>query len=264
MQAIVDHQQELTHKLAQAAEKGLSRAKLLGSGKAKAAREEVLAELLASGKAIDIGTAKSPKFVLVENDRRLENTCAAVEAKALPGVPRACREAQLFKGVKAAADIRARALESLLRGGRLVRMQSGAKWDKALFVHAAALPPLPTPASEMHAARDTPAGTMEARAEALPAIPATPPNAETRENFEVEVRAAYAALARESGFADVLISELQARAGVPLGTLQPWLLEASRRGAVLPGRGDWSLASEAARRAAISVRGEPHLRVRFA
>jgi hypothetical protein len=94
-------------------------------------------------------------------------------------------------------------------------------------------------------------------------MPPTRAGADAPGDPGTKIRAAYDALARESGFADVLVSDLQSRSGVPLEALGPWLLEASRRGAVLPGRGDWSLASETARRSAIAINGEPHLRVRF-
>lgn len=77
------------------------------------------------------------------------------------------------------------------------------------------------------------------------------------------VRKAYRALVRESGFSDVLISELHQRCGVAPEALKTWLLQESRAGRVLPTRGDWSIADAEARAAAIEIGGEPHLRVRI-
>jgi hypothetical protein len=78
-----------------------------------------------------------------------------------------------------------------------------------------------------------------------------------------KVRSAYNEIKQNSGFRDVLISDLQQRSGVPLKPLQDWLRQESRNGTVNPTKGDWSLSNENDRNAAIQVAGEPHLRVQL-
>ncbi len=76
---------------------------------------------------------------------------------------------------------------------------------------------------------------------------------------------AYRRLARESGgFPDVKISALQAALGpAAAGTLAAELIASWRRGEATLSLGDWSLASEETRAAAVEMDGEKYLLVRF-
>lgn len=80
---------------------------------------------------------------------------------------------------------------------------------------------------------------------------------------ESAIHRAYRALVAQDGWSDVRISDLSARSGVPPERLGPWIKEQARAGKAIPSRGDWSLSRPKDKAAAIEVRGEPHLQVRF-
>ncbi|WP_174582651.1 hypothetical protein [Candidatus Methylacidithermus pantelleriae] len=73
----------------------------------------------------------------------------------------------------------------------------------------------------------------------------------------------YQELVTARGFLYVRIAELAWKAQVPLEPLQAWLLEQSSMGKAHLSRGDWSLATQEERRAAIYLDGQPHLLVRL-
>ncbi|MGD9897309.1 MAG: hypothetical protein AB7T14_09590 [Candidatus Methylacidiphilaceae bacterium] len=77
------------------------------------------------------------------------------------------------------------------------------------------------------------------------------------------VQASYRKIVDEEGFLDVRIADLAARAEAPLEPLKAWLLEESRAGRAHLARGDWSLATEEERKAAVSLDGRPYLLVRL-
>ena len=74
----------------------------------------------------------------------------------------------------------------------------------------------------------------------------------------------YRRLVRESGgFPDVKISALQAAVGDGSGALATELVARWRRGEATLSMGDWSLASEETRAAAVELNGERYLLVRL-
>lgn len=75
------------------------------------------------------------------------------------------------------------------------------------------------------------------------------------------VRRAYRELVQGTGFPAVEIVALQQGAGVIADELKEWLLGEYRAGRALLSLGDWSLADEAARAAAVELGGEKYLRV---
>jgi len=77
------------------------------------------------------------------------------------------------------------------------------------------------------------------------------------------VRASYRALVARTGFPAVEIVALHRETGLPLHDMQAWLHAEHRAGRAVFGLGDWSLADDAARAAAIELRGERHLLVRL-
>ena len=90
-------------------------------------------------------------------------------------------------------------------------------------------------------------------------IPSAAPSSPAPEVSWDQLHRAYETVVRESGFSDVLIVDLQRACAIPLDRLKPFLLTQSRAGRLTPSRGDWSLADEAARGAAIELGGEPYL-----
>lgn len=212
-----------TETLRQAGERGLTRSRL---GKLLSGLS-VIDEWLKNRRIVDVGTPKTPRYVLSENDRRLERACEMILARATPGRTSVFNAAKLRKGApKAVAD---EAISALVERRQLFIIQPG---KTVYYLHARSIAPL--------------LGAEEARK--------LRPDA---------VREAYAGLVREGGFADVPIHQLAGRSGAPLEDLTAWLLAESRAGRAAPTRGDWSLANASARAAAIDIRGEPHLQIRL-
>jgi hypothetical protein len=229
--------------------------KLRQTRDAKAAAEDALRQavqrLEADREAVNFGTDKSPCYVLAEFDSRLALACETLESMATPGRATVYNLAALRKGhlkpvTKAIVD---EAIEKLLREHRLIAIQPG---KTIFYLHARSVAPL--------ISFDWATDSGSARPEEASHSPTIPRG----DVFSPEAaRAAYSELVREGGFADVPISELHRRSGMPLADLQAWLLEQSREGRAAPTRGDWSLAGRESRAAAIDVRGEPHLQVRL-
>jgi len=238
-----DPAEELIAKLDAAGSAGLNK-KALGLAKA-GPEQEALARLLDEGKAVNIGTAKNPLYVLAQHYEPLEIAYSSVESKALPGTPRLFARKDLAKGCTGPAlEKLDEAIALLVQEKKLVRIQHG---KTILFLHAAGVIP------HLH---------FPALADGKPAVVAAERSTETSVPVE-KLRETYQEIVRDGGFSDVLISDLQKRSGVPLTALKPWLREESRAGRVLPTRGDWSLADADSRMAALEIAGEPHLRVRL-
>ncbi|MDQ3622357.1 MAG: hypothetical protein M3463_07705 [Verrucomicrobiota bacterium] len=77
------------------------------------------------------------------------------------------------------------------------------------------------------------------------------------------IREAYRTLAARTGFPAVEIAALQRATGAPLDALRPWLLDEYRQGRAVFSSGDWSLAEEATRAAALQVGDARYLLVRL-
>ncbi len=234
---------ELIQNLENAGRLGLTKARLI-MGKGRAAKAAALQRLLGASQVANLGTDKKPVFVLREFYKPAEIAREAVEAKATAGVPRLFSKREISKGCAGAVlGCVDEALSALVAERRLIRLQRG---KSIYFLHSASIEPPARLAAPLAAQRGgIPNGAEE---DALP---------------EEQVRQAYSAIARETGFSDVLISDLQKRSGVLLDCLKPWLIEQSRAGGVLPTRGDWSLADSEARAASLTINSEPHLRVRI-
>ena len=225
---------EILGQLESAGLAGLKKTPLLGKARSKGHAEKLaeLERLLARREIVNLGTEKSPRFVLRKFFDPLEQARAAVEAKAIPGTARLYTARELGKGlVKPAMESLAEAIRLLQHEKKLVRLQRA---RSVYYVHAVSL------ASQVNAG--------------------PPPAAEI--SWE-PLRQAYDALVRASGYSDVLIADLQSASAIPLESLKPFLLAQSRAGRLVPSRGDWSLADAAARAAALELHGEPYLRVRL-
>lgn len=190
-----------------------------------------LAQLETEGAVVNIGTEKTPRYLLPALDRRLDRAGEAILARATPGQPTVFNAAALRKG--RARGIKRplidQSIAALVARRELFVIQAG---KSVYYLHARSIAPL------------------------LGLAPA--------DAFQPEhVREAYATLVREGGFADVTIHQLAQRSGAALDALKPWLQAESRAGRAAPTRGDWSLADAPARAAAIDIRGEPHLQIRL-
>ena len=230
-----DPSAELLARLAAAGAAGLKKTPLLGQGKqARATKLAALDALVARREVVRIGTEKSPAFVLRRCYDPLAQACAAIEARAVPGVARLYTDREFGVGLPGHVKERvADAIHLLHDAKKLVRVQRA---RSVYYLHMAALGPL--------------AG----------AVPPGPPPGEP--SWE-QVRRAYESVVREGGFSDVLIVDLQRACGVAPEDLRPFLLAQSRAGRLVPSRGDWSLADAPARAAALELQGEPYLRVRL-
>ena len=185
---------------------------------------------------------KSAKSTKPRDALKLARAC--IEAKATPGTITVFSKRELAAGC--ARDVLKKvnvAIAVLLEERKLFRIAHG---RTVFYLHAASIASLVRSPAKKKSQSPQPASLA-------PVF------------FPAErVRDAYRELTRETGFSDVLISELQRRAGIGFEALAPWLLQESRAGRALPTRGDWSIADSEARASAIQIAGEPHLRVRFA
>jgi hypothetical protein len=231
----------LLRKLADVGQTGLAMSKLLGTGKKTLpARREALQKLLESRKVGNLGTEEKPRYVLDRFFKPLELSYAAVEAKATPGKATTYLASELAKGCAGAVREKVNeAIRILVGEKKLLRLQRG---KTVLYLHADSIRTLVN--------FSTPNET--ATTEYAP-----------QDTLHVRIARSCQELARESGFSDVRISDLQSRSGVELEELKSWIVEQSRAGKVLPTRGDWSLADAEARGAAVEIGGEQHLRVRM-
>ena len=214
------------------------------TSEAKADAERAIRQTLAGTEAaeeiINLGTAKTPRYLLPEFDRRLEAAHQIIDGKATPGRATLYKAAALFKGHRKGVtrDIIERAVARLVGSGHLIEVRSG---KSVGYLHARSILPLIPPDLR----------------------PAAEGGGDDALFSSETVRSVYDTLTREIGFADVPIAELQGRSATPLDALHAWLREESRAGRAVPTRGDWSLAGEQTRAAALHLRGEPHLQIRL-
>jgi hypothetical protein len=77
------------------------------------------------------------------------------------------------------------------------------------------------------------------------------------------VLTAYREIVNATGLSNVLVEELRRHLQTPINKLAEMLVQECRAGRAVLSRGDWLLASEATRAAAVHIDGEPHLIIRF-
>ncbi|MGH8524186.1 MAG: hypothetical protein ACREXY_08225 [Gammaproteobacteria bacterium] len=209
---------------------GLTRSALgvRGTSNAAKAYREALSGLESALLIGNLGTRSTPRYVLREHYCPLELAYAHMEAKAVPGNPKLYVATELRRGLKGAPNDKAEeAIKHLVRDGKLLRLARG---STAFFLHKASLS---GPVSEM------------------PTL--------TRDR----VLAAYREIVNATGLSNVLVEELRRRLQAPINELAEMLVQECRAGRAVPSRGDWLLASEATRAAAIHIGGQPHLIIRF-
>lgn len=77
------------------------------------------------------------------------------------------------------------------------------------------------------------------------------------------LREAYRELVQASGFADVPIAALQEASGAGKAELEAWIRQEHEHGRIVLSLGDWSLADERRRAAAVVIAGDPYLYLRW-
>lgn len=158
----------------------------------------------------------------------LDLAYAHIEAKAVPGNPKLYIASELRRGLKGAPNDKAEeAIKLLIRDGILLRLPRG---STAFFLPTASLRGA---VSEMQ--------TL------------------TRER----VLTAYREIVNATGLSNVLVEKLRRHLQTPINKLAEMLVQECRAGRAVLSRGDWLLASEATRAAAVHIDGEPHLIIRF-
>ena len=244
------HRDEILQKLEKAGETGLNQSKLQGARTSKSydAKKQALHELLAKRDIGNLGTESKPRYVLIRFFNPLEKAYAAILKKATPGKVSTFLESELRKGSAGAIAAKVgEAIELLVAEKRLIRIKRG---KSTFYLHAASIESL------VNFGDSASGAGSQVEADGSPEASGT--------QLDIEaLTVAYQELVRETGFSDVRISALQHRSGAPLAALKSWILAQSRAGKISPTRGDWSLADEAERAAAVEIAGEPHLRVRF-
>ncbi|MGV3533997.1 MAG: hypothetical protein ACO1QR_16635 [Chthoniobacteraceae bacterium] len=188
---------------------------------------------------VDRSKAK-PKYYLAEyrpqgpSPEAVAEKMAALAASTHPGILGAT---ELKKALAAKEKtLFAAAVTLLLGGGTFLVLRSG---KKELYLH---LPSVRVAGSAV--------------------VEKVPERAEGQID-EAAIRSAYERLVAQTRFPAVEIAALQQMAGLPLSSLQPWLLQEYHAGRAVLSAGDWSLSDESTRAAAIHDRGERFLLVRF-
>ncbi|MEA3209098.1 MAG: hypothetical protein QOE70_2155 [Chthoniobacter sp.] len=137
------------------------------------------------------------------------------------------------------------AVDGLAGERRLIRLRRG---KTELLAHAASL------RRELGDAFDAPESVAPISAGLPPVAVEVQPEA---------IREAYRTIASHTGLPAVRISALHRAVDLPLGDLQRWLVNEYQQGRAVLSFGDWSLADEATRAAAVEVGGERYLLVRL-
>ncbi|WP_395745632.1 hypothetical protein [Prosthecobacter sp.] len=224
-------------KLEAAGDTGLTKSSLT---KISGSANKVFARLVSERAVMNLGTSKKTLYVLAKHYRPLELAYALLEKKAMPGKAVLFLSKELERGcVGAVKKAVPEAIKRLIQDKKLISVQRG---RSRYYLHSASI------------------------RSCLNLNDAEPPTKTAEADHLIDegvIRQAYDSLVQEAGYADVRISDLQQRSGVQLDTLKPWLLNQSREGRIAPTRGDWSLAGEDEKAAAIQIDGQPHVRIRF-
>jgi len=256
------HKEKIVAKLRKAGAKGSS---ALWAASASANVREAIekdAAKLESESVIVIDRASAKwKYYLAEfapKTPSIEDVCERLEAFAESRYPEILSSLEVKKALdKSSSGFLEDALARLIAEARLIRLRRG---KSVFFVSARALREALSGSAEPKAESAQPAS--EVHSKSTLDIPAPAGNGVVAFDSE-RVRAAYQALVDDSGIPSVKIETLRQDTGLPLPELQQWLLEEYHHGRAVLSFGDWSLSDEAARSAAIELRGERYLLVRL-
>ncbi|MCC6354203.1 MAG: hypothetical protein IT577_09975 [Verrucomicrobiae bacterium] len=224
--------------LRRAAGRGASLAQL-GVRRNDDARHRALRALVGAGDAVVFGDGRDALAILADRAPSKEALAKKIDARASLKRAAVLGREDMAAWCSAAEEyLLDAALRSLVKSGRLVALRRG---GSVLYGHA---------------------DSLGAKGPMPPAAP-PPPEPPVAHEPRFRIIGAYRRLVEQGGFSDVVIADLRREAGMAQEELAAWLLEQSRMGRAHLGRGDWSLADDAARQAAVTAAGEPHLRVRL-
>ena len=219
------------------------------SSEQQALYAEVLGEMLASASVARISGGPKPKYFAREFAPNAARAGAKIEQYAALKHPLLLAPAGLKKALSPVEKpFLAEAIQRLQSDLRLIRLRYG----KA-FVYAHA--------DSLRAVLGT-AISHVAPASATPEPPLLHPASVTGLDPR-KVREGYRSLVGRTGFPDVEIAALHREAGGTLSDFKAWLLAELHAGRADLYLGDWSLADEATRAAAIEAGGERYLLVRL-
>lgn len=231
---------DLTGKLKFAGAGGLRKAKVV-SGKPSSDRYRVcrqaLQDLEQAGEVLNIDTVKRPLYVLAAFAPTLESVSDKISAHAAKdgGLIFTLKD---FEKVCLASEraFLPEALKWLLAERRLVRVR---RRQSVFYLSPEAIVPVPAEPPPLQTDKQVSAG------------------------YEQAVVQAYRLIVSRENWKDVRISDLQRESGVPLDDLKILVLEKCRCGQATVSSGDWSLADEEYKKAALYIDDRPYLRVRF-
>jgi len=235
---------------------GIASSKLVDTKKAalKAERLAQLADLLASGGIQEQRKGKVVRYWL-EGQRPVEMTAEEKADEVLRRVLPEQRRGRLFTRAKIQSEllkglvVKEPAVQTCLRlleqQRLLIKLTDG---TKAFYTY---LPALREWLAE--------AGPLEGEATVEPESTA---EGESEVNL-LKVVEAYRAVRVQRRMPDIEIARLQEALACSADDIKPLVQQLCEQGVFIPGKGDWSFASPAARAAAILVQNEPYLFVRM-
>lgn len=247
-------------RLRAAGDSGLSASQLVDTKKAalRADRQKLIAQLLAAGEVQQQRKGSTVRYwlqgqmpVQVTPEEKADEALRRLLPEQRRGrlFTQAKIQSELLKGLGIKAPAVLTCLRLLEQQRLLVRFTDGAK---IYFAYAPALRDWLD--AEGHPMPEEPAA----------APPAEPPVAPPAPSFgAAQVIDAYRAVRAQRRMPDVEIARLKEALGCTPEQIKPLVLQLCEQGVFIPGKGDWSFASPAARAAAILVQNEPYLFVRM-
>lgn len=224
---------ELTQRLASASPDGLrtGQLKMPASGTVKGKKyRQTLKRLCAEKQIVNLGSAQRPMYLLKEHFRPIERASNTLLAFARDSGRKLVSLSQFKKCV--APGLRpycADAVAELTSSGRLLELRWAAH---SLYCHP-------------------------------DVVSATDQQVDPSHLTEM-IERAYDSVVQDRGYPDVLIHDIhQHLQEVKVGDLVQYLQEACAQGRAIPSEGDWSLSTEEERQSAVTIGGDPHLRIRL-
>ena len=224
---------ELKQRLTGARQEGLRVGQLnlpaSGTKKGKQYRQ-ILRRLCTEKQIANLGTTQRPIYILHEDFRPIERASNALLAFARDSGRKLVSMSQFKKSVTPGLrPYCADAVAELSASGRLIEFRWAAH---SLYCHPDVIP--------------------------LADHQSDPPQ------LTELIERAYDTVVQDRGYPDVLIHDIhQHLQGVKVGDLVQYLQDACARGKAIPSEGDWSLSTEEERQSAVTIGGDPHLRIRL-
>jgi hypothetical protein len=242
---LATYKQGIINKLREAGAKGLNKTQL--GIKSKSPKDSAVKSLEKEQKIANLETGNKTLYVLKEFYKPLEMAYNRVE-KAVLSKPGLFSKSAVFKECEKGCPGKVRkeienAVDWLVKENKLLKLKYR---NFFLYLHVSkiqSLLPAVDPVSELQAAPQE--------------------NKKLPELNRERVLEAYRKVSQRVGFSNIEIYQLQQELGIPIEQLKEFLLNESRNGTAFPSFGNWQLASEASRKAAIYINGEPHLVIRF-